>query len=126
MFVSWTSFVDTKYPLSSSGQAFIPNVNNTFIHLTLGEYRYPNTIGQFNPKTTAVELIRNDNYIYRNFLKGSNNYATAVFDINNDGYSEILVTHNHTDSNKITLYYYHLLQKRWKYKKIQRNRISST
>ena len=119
MFVSWTGFVDTKYPLSSSGQAFIPYVNNTFIHLTLGEYRYPNTLGQFDPQTNSIELFKNDNHTYRSFLKGSNNYAAAVSDINNDGYSEILVTHNNDDSTEITLYYYHFIQNKWKYKKIK-------
>ena len=59
----------------------------------------------------------NSSKFYYLFLKSSNNYAAAVFDINNDGYSEILVTHNNSNSTEITLYYYHFDENKWKYKK---------
>lgn len=119
MFVSWTSFIDTKYPLSSAGQAFIPYVNNSFIHLTLGEFRYPNTLGVFNPNTNMIDLFKNDNPTIKSFLKSKNSFGVAVSDINHDGHPEILITHNELNATEITLYYYHFVESKWKYKKIK-------
>lgn len=124
MFVSWTSFIDNKYSLSSNGQAFIPirdipRLKHSFLHITLGEFRYPNTLGIFNPNTNTIDLMRNNNISIKSLLKADNSFAVAVYDINNDGYSEILITHNEYNATEITLYYFHILENKWKYKKIK-------
>jgi hypothetical protein len=124
MFVNWTSFINNKYRFSNSGQAVIILDGVTY-HITLGTHQYPNSIRYYDTKNEYIDNILVDNKRYKDFLNITNGYAIASFDINNDGYEEILTTHNKFNSTIMTLYYFNKSEKLWRSKIIQNPMTSS-
>ena len=124
MFVNWTSFINNKYRFSNSGQAIII-IDGIAYHFTLGTHQYPNSIRYYDFKNEYIDNILVNNKKFKNILNISNGYAICAFDINNDGYEEILTTHNKFNSTIMTLYYYNNLEKIWHSKTINNPMASS-
>jgi hypothetical protein len=124
MFVNWTSFINNKYRFSNSGQAVIILDGVTY-HITLGTHQYPNSIRYYDDKNENLDNILVDNRRYKDFLNITNGYAITSFDINNDGYEEILTTHNKFNSGILTLYYYNKSENKWASKIIKNPMASS-
>lgn len=124
MFVNWTSFINNKYRFSNSGQAIVILDGVTY-HITLGTHQYPNSIRFYDNKNEILDNILIDNRRYKDFLNITNGYAISSFDINNDGYEEILTTHNKFNKEILTLYYYNKSQNKWCSKIIQNPMASS-
>jgi hypothetical protein len=124
MFVNWTSFINNKYRFSNSGQAVVILDGKTY-HITLGTHRYPNSIRYYDDKNEILDNILIHNKRYKDFLNITNGYAITSFDINNDGYEEILTTHNKFNKEILTLYYYNKTENKWRSKSIKNPMASS-
>jgi hypothetical protein len=119
MFTSWSSFVDTKYRLYTSGQGFaqLDGPNTDLYHFQLGTFKTPTTITYYNPNKTYLSYLKITQPKYKNLIQIDNSLAMASYDIAHDGYEKILITHNDFNPKKMTMFYYSKTKQIWKYKK---------
>lgn len=114
MFVSWSHFVDTKYRIYNSGQAFIL-YEDVLYHICLGSYNSPNSIQYYNKATGELKFIKITDKRYKSILKIQDGFAIAVNDSNKNGYEDLLITYGDKNSGILALYYLDTSDKIWKY-----------
>jgi len=121
MFVNWSPFIDTKYRIYNSGQAFIL-YKNVLYHIGLGTYNSPNSIQYYNKDTNELKFIKITDKKYNSILKIQDGFAIAVNDSNKNGYEDLLITYGDKNKNILALYYLDTVDHIWKYKIIKNPR----